>query len=84
MSETIYFPRYWIKSLQSTKTIVFAFFNRIFAVLQILKAQWSDSMLQILVIFNYLLIKEMTDLNYFVSKETTVQTWRTQWKILYP
>ena len=44
----------------------------------------SDSMLQILVIFNYLLIKEMTDLNYFVSKETTVQTWRTQWKILYP
>lgn len=30
-------------------------------------------MLQILVIFNYLLIKEMTDLNYFISKETTVQ-----------
>lgn len=41
-------------------------------------------MLQILAIFNYLLIKEMTDLNYFVSKETTVQAWRTKWKILYP
>ena len=29
-----------------------------------------QSMLQILVIYNYLLIKEMTDFNYFVRKET--------------
>ena len=29
-----------------------------------------QSMLQILVIHNYLLIKEMTDFNYFVGKET--------------
>lgn len=44
----------------------------------------SDSMLQILVIFNYLLIKKMTYLNYFVSKETTVQTWRHSEKYCTP
>lgn len=45
-------------------------FFSVSAIQSLKKARWIDSMLQILVIYNYLLIKKMTDLNYFTRKET--------------